>query len=151
MTKRKRQKVADEKCAACGSATNKRSNHKDCPFNKKRKVDSTINHIEPLSDDCGESEEIDESFSSSADDWTLEDDIISGTLCVCGAINRAHKKSCPMSSRNYPSRVLFPPSECIPTSGAEVVKSELTDIGSTSEVEHDNLASFVPGKCFSTF
>ena len=61
-----------------------------------------------------DSEELDESFSSSSDDRVLDDEVISGILCVCGAINRAHKSSCPMSSRNYPSRVLFPSNEDAP-------------------------------------
>ena len=33
------------------------------------------------------------------DDWCYEDDIISD-MCVCGALGRAHKRDCPMSSRS---------------------------------------------------
>ena len=36
-------------------------------------------------------------------------DIVSGVQCTCGAEGRAHKKGCPMNSRNrYPGRALFP-------------------------------------------
>ena len=128
---KKRQKVADGKCPACGSTTHKRSNHRDCPFNKRRVDITNLKHtgnIQALPDDAGyiqmhlddlhcESKEFDESYSSSTDDCVLEG-IISGALCVCGAINRAHKK-CPMSSRNSSSRVLFP-------SDDDYVSSKLT-------------------------
>ena len=38
-----------------------------------------------------------------------EKQIVSGTTCNCGAEGRAHKKDCPMNTRNrYPGRALFP-------------------------------------------
>ena len=41
--------------------------------------------------------------------WCFEDDIISGIICVCGAQSRAHKKDCPLNSRNrYVRFTLFP-------------------------------------------
>ena len=42
----------------------------------------------------------DESKSTSSDDSCYEDDIISSDMCVCGALGRAHKRDCPMSSRS---------------------------------------------------
>ena len=39
-------------------------------------------------------------MSTSNDDWCYEDDIISSVMCVCGALGRAHKRDCPMSSRS---------------------------------------------------
>ena len=32
--------------------------------------------------------------------WCFEDDIISGIICLCGVQGRAHKKECPLNSRN---------------------------------------------------
>ena len=54
------------------------------------------------SDDSQSGVSLDESDDSSmsADDWSYEDEIISGRTCLCGAGGRAHKKDCPMSSRN---------------------------------------------------
>ena len=60
----------------------------------------------------------------------LEDDI-SGALCVCGAMNRAQKKGCPMSSRNCCSRVLFSSDDDYVhnklTAEFEAVRSELVE------------------------
>ena len=42
----------------------------------------------------------DESESTFSDDWCYEDDIISSEMCICGALGRAHKRDCPMSSRS---------------------------------------------------
>ena len=41
----------------------------------------------------------DESKSNSSDDWCYKD-IISSDMYVCGALDRAHKRDCPMSSRS---------------------------------------------------
>ena len=50
-----------------------------------------------------------DSVLSTDSDCCFEDTIFSGDSCTCGAGGRAHKKDCPMSSRNrYPSRILFP-------------------------------------------
>ena len=159
---KKRQKASEGKCAACGSTTHRRSNHKDCPFNKRRKIEiSTLKHTDSIPEDGDiqvqqgdlqdDSEELDESFSSSSDDRVLDDEVISGILCVCGAINRAHKSSCPMSSRNYPSRVLFPsnedaPNETVaPTTKLEAIKPDVAEINHKNKVKP--FPSFVPGTC----
>ena len=42
----------------------------------------------------------DEGESTSADDWCYEYNIISSDTRVCGALGRAHKRTCPMSSRS---------------------------------------------------
>ena len=100
------------KCKACGSTTHVRSTHRECPYNKKRSCDAPTAPPEDddsASDDSQSGVSLDESDDSpmSADDWCYEDDIISGGICLCGAGGRAHKKDCPMSSRNrYPSCAL---------------------------------------------
>ena len=117
-SKRKGQKSAGGKCKACGSTTHLRSSHKDCPFNKKVKVsvpqrdsntesannadtESDLSDVEDLSSQ--------DSVLSSDSDCCFEDTVFSGDSCTCVAGGRAHKKDCPMSSRNrYPSRILFP-------------------------------------------
>ena len=93
-----------------------RSSHRECPFNKKRVGDApTLPHKDDdtSSFHCDLSEiqddnlspagdflsQTDVSDSTSADDWCHEDDIISSDICVCGALGRAHKRYCPMSSR----------------------------------------------------
>ena len=52
----------------------------------------------------------DDFILSSDSDFCFEDDILTGDLCTCGAGGKAHKKDCPMSSRNryHTGRVLFP-------------------------------------------
>ena len=58
-------------CASCGSSTHKRSNHSDCPFNKKRAEKETISSSSTESDGEVSSE------SSS--------EMESGTdVCTCG-------------------------------------------------------------------
>lgn len=105
------------KCKACGSTTHLRSSHKDCPFNKRLK-DST-SHVDDgatsvnsdvmpmLSDEESSSDDF---ILSSDSGYCFEDDISTGDLCTCGAGGKAHKKDCPMSSRNryHTGRVLFP-------------------------------------------
>lgn len=111
----------DGKCKACGSTTHLRSSHKDYPFNKRLK-DST-SHVDDgatsvnsdaipmLSDEESSSDDF---ILSSDSDHCFDDDIFTGDLCTCGAGGRAHKKDCPMSSRNHynASRVLFPGDPC---------------------------------------
>ena len=41
-----------------------------------------------------------ESESTFSDDWCYKDDIISSDVYVCGALGRAHKRDCPMTSRS---------------------------------------------------
>ena len=91
-----------------------------CPYNSRRlKNAPTPPHIDDdasppdsdLSDDdlsLPSDNLSDESESTSNDDWCYEDDIISSDMCVCGALGRAHKRDCPMSSRSS-----FPTEECI--------------------------------------
>ena len=148
---KKRQKVAEGKCAACGSTTHRRSNHRDCPFNKRRKVEiDTLKHTDDIQA-LPEDGDIQMQQGDLYDDRVLDDDVISGVLCTCGAINRAHKSSCPMSSRNYPSRVLFPsdegaPSEIVvPAAKPETVKRDVAEVNHTSKVKPS--PSFVPGAC----
>ena len=83
-------------CASCGSSTHKRSNHRDCPFNKKRAEKETISSSRTESDGEVSSE------SSS--------EMESGTdVCTCGSEGKRHRRSCPLSYRNrQPGRTLFP-------------------------------------------
>ena len=113
---KKGQTSVEGKCKACGSSTHLRSSNKLCPYNKKRVGDApTLPHkdddISSFHSDLSENQDdnlspsgdflcqTDESDTTSADDWCYEDDIISSDMCVCGALGRAHKRDCPMSSR----------------------------------------------------
>ena len=73
---------------------------------------TSLASADPGLEKCLESdEEMSSGFSTDAslDEWYLDDDIISGALCTCGADGRAHKKDCPMNSRKrHPGRALFP-------------------------------------------
>ena len=42
----------------------------------------------------------DSSLDDSGDEWLDDEDLMSGRLCLCGGLNRAHKAYCHMSSRN---------------------------------------------------
>ena len=88
----------------CGSTTHSHTSHRDCPLNKKRKID-----VDPSQDIVLESEDSDTvpkgslcgdelSLDGSCDEWFSDD------LCVCGALNRAHKSHCPLNSQPCPSR-----------------------------------------------
>ena len=106
------------KCKACGSTTHLRSSHKECPFNKVSKsrtshhsddtVSANTNTVHTISDEDEVSS--DDFILSSDSDYCFEDSIFTGDLCTCGAAGKAHKKDCPMSSRNRygAGRVLFP-------------------------------------------
>ena len=114
---KKGQKMVEGQCK-CGSTTHLRTSHNECPYNKKRVTDAPTlphkddaspphsdldNNLSPAGHDNYSS---DESESTSSDDWCYEDDIISSDMCVCGALGRAHKRDCPMSSRNsFPTEV----------------------------------------------
>ena len=108
---RKGQKIVEGQCK-CGSKTHLRTSHNECPYNKRRvnyaptlphkdddaspsHNDLSDNNLSPAGDISS-----DESESTSSDDWCYEDDIISSDMCVCGALGRAHKRDCPMSSRS---------------------------------------------------
>ena len=119
--KHKGQVSTGGKFRACGATSHQWSNHRDCPYKKIRgagvssrleddKASENSDDIEfsenSLSDADGSSEG---GVASSESDWCFEDDIISGNVCTCGAISRAHKTDCPLSSRNrYVGRTLFP-------------------------------------------
>ena len=110
----KRENTHKRRCKACGSSTHQRSNHKDCPSNKGRgATTSSLREDTPTNDMYTDLEHESASDNSVLSDVScLEDDIIdivSGVQCTCGAEGRAHKKGCPMNSRNhYPGRALFP-------------------------------------------
>ena len=40
--------------------------------------------------------------------WCFEDDIVSSNLCLCRMLGRAHKKGCPLISRNHAGCTSFP-------------------------------------------
>ena len=116
---KKRKAATGGKCSACGSTSHRSSRHRDCPFNKRAQgadddKASENSDVVQLSDDPLSDVHVAEGSSelgvpSSDSDWCFEDDIISGSLCTCGAYCRAHKKDCPLSSRNrYAGRTLFP-------------------------------------------
>ena len=104
---KKGQKMVEGQCK-CGSTTHLQTSH-ECPYNKKRINDAPTpphkdNDVSPphsdLSESPGGDNSSDESESTSSDDWCYEDDIISSDMSVCGALGRAHKRDCPMSSRS---------------------------------------------------
>lgn len=120
---KEQQSTTGGKCRACGSTTHRCSNHRDCPFNKKEQ-DAGISS--GVKEDDTASENSDDVHSSPAalsdaekissecnvviedSEWCFEDDIISGNVCTCGAISRAHKKDCPLCSwSRYGGRALF--------------------------------------------
>ena len=85
--KRKGRPQGKGKCASCGSSTHKRSNHRDCPFNKK----------------CAKKETISSSSNESDEEITSESssEIESGTdVCTCGSEGKRHRRSWPLSYRN---------------------------------------------------
>ena len=102
-------------CVARGSSTHLQSSHRDCPFNKKRENKEPHPDNEQLIPDS----ESDETMSvsdllESGDDMSNGGSSDSETIsCTCGAEGRAHKRDCPLSSRNRMSGcTLFPaPSE----------------------------------------
>ena len=106
----KGQKMVEGQCKR-GSTTHLRTSHNECPYNKRRvndaptlphKDDDTSPPPSDLSDNLSPAGDnsSDESESTSSNDWCYEDDIISSDMCVCGALGRAHKRDCPMSSRS---------------------------------------------------
>ena len=91
-----------------------------------------------------------ESFSSkgrvpSPDSWCFEDDIIAGDVCTCGA----HKKECPLNSRNlYVGSTLFPKAYSIESQADGSGKSKLSKLskvtGSTQLGKRKRTASDKP-------
>lgn len=96
-----------------------------------------------LSDAEDFSSEDSEAMSNS--EWCFEDDIITD-MCICGAGGRAHKKDCPMSSRNrYPSCILFPkvpPGDSLPAHTDSTCKSNVR----TADTTVAEARSTKPGK-----
>ena len=70
--------------------------------------------------------------STANDSWCFEDDIISGNLCLCGALGQAHKKECPLNSRNrYAGCTLFPNADCDNGDKSKLPKTSKVGTGST--------------------
>ena len=100
----------------------------------------------------------DSSVDDSHDEWLHDEDLMSGSLCVCGALNRAHKAYCPMSSRNRSSRVLFGADNVapVPSNKSGLSKSEKSNTCTCSTIEsnksnvsekHNNSVGLKPGDC----
>lgn len=120
-------------CNRCGSTNHSRSTHRDCPYNKKKDsnaqtedesadivdtratgtVEESAHDTSPTTQVYLSDEDSDDSNPPRAHcDLLLSDDeldidtldyIVTST-CTCGALNRAHKKTCPMNSRaRYPT------------------------------------------------
>ena len=107
-----------EESAKLGSTTHRRSSHRDCPFNKKgpgtgissevKEDDTASTNSDAVISSPESTSEVDSEVGEESD-WCFEDDIIGGNVCTCGTFSRAHKKDCPLSSRNrYGGRTLFP-------------------------------------------
>ena len=88
-------------CAACGSTSHRRSTHKDCPFkhattkkgNKPHQgMASPLQGSDTVSDVCSVVEA--ESETENLDSYGAKSD-----LCTCDGTSKAHKRDCPMSSR----------------------------------------------------
>ena len=136
-------KVGVKRKCKCGSTNHSRPKHRDCPLNKKRRVnvpdllhngvtlsgssdnDSDINPVVCVSSDSN----VDEL----SDEWMQDDDLISGSLCVCGSLNRAHKAYCPMNSRNRSSRVLFGADDVLPAPSSNLGHSKCGESDDTIE------------------
>ncbi len=105
------------RCGACGSSTHQRSNHKDCPFNKggSAHAKKESNSVTAISvHERGQEANKLSGVSSDAFsyvDYTLSDvcdDDSLASMFTCGAAGRAHKRGCPMSSRQrYPAHSCF--------------------------------------------
>ena len=79
--------------------------------------------------------------SLNSGDWCFEDDIICGRSCTCGAVGRAHKRDCPLSSRHlYGGRTLFSGSSGSADSGAVPEVSS----GSTRLGKHESPSDVKP-------
>lgn len=137
----------------CGSTTHSRPTHRDCSLSKKRRVDvpdSPRDYVIPSeSDDSdthlvgGLSSDACSSADESSDERLHDDDLISGSLCECGALNRAHKTYCPMNIRNRSGRVLFPPKDDLPARPDDPDVCEQ----SASGVGEGEIGLFKPGEC----
>ena len=89
-----------------------------------------------------------------SDEWMLDDDLISGSLCVCGSLNRAHKAYCPMNSRNRSIRVLFGADDVLPAPSSNLGHSKCGESDDTIESDKDHMCKkdhdsveLKPGDC----
>ena len=100
----------------CGSTT-QRTNHSECSLNPKNSnkgrqetghsiddrssIDGDVIYYSEDSQSDAESmglkENVLTSTSTGSTSWCFEDDIISGIVCLCGVLGRAHKE-CPLNS-----------------------------------------------------
>ena len=95
-------------CASCGCSTHKRSSHKHCPFHKSRgkKGANTASRTNVLKDMSESDGDVSSDGIPDTEGNEIESDI---DLCVCGAVGRQHRRSCPLSYRNRRTgRTLFP-------------------------------------------
>ena len=121
------------KCAACGSSTHLRSSHKDCPFNKRHanKEPHTVNSEDELIASSESDETVSDRDSLESSEGTCISDSDSVIItCTCGAEGRAHKRDCPLSSRNRMfGRTLFAaPSECEVQAAPTKLETEIVSI-----------------------
>ena len=138
-------------CRACKSTSHQRSSHRDCPFNKKLPGASDACDKTSESDDvielsdiasCSDSDLLSEDSVCSLDSgWCFEDDIICDHSCTCGAMGRAHKRDCSLSSCHlYGGRTLFSESSGSADSGAVPEVSS----GSTRLGKHEGPSDVKP-------
>ena len=87
-----------QQCPASGSSDHKHSSHKHCP-----KLSSVVSVSEQ---GHGSAEELSSpavksagTSNSSDDEQIYVDIVVNDSACTCGADSRAHKRSCPLSSR----------------------------------------------------
>ena len=111
-------KKAKRPCNKCGSTTHSRSTHRDCPFNKKplntanepadlqamdtEQISPTESSADEFSEGSNDSDAAEEYCDLLLSDEELDIDLFEEAItsgCTCGALNRAHKKACPMNSR----------------------------------------------------
>ena len=146
-----RKKHTSEGKCKCGSTTHQRTTHSECPLNQKSGISSrkkresgdsvddrasedgdVIYYSEDSRSDA-ESIALNEGMPTPTGDssWCFEDDIISGIICLCGALGRAHKKDCPLNSRNrYAGCTLFPKASCVDSGKGD--KSATSEVGTGS-------------------
>ena len=158
------QKVGVKRKCKCGSTTHSLPTHRDCPMYKKRKVDASVSlHDNVAPRESSDSDRdispvvylsSDSSLDDSGDEWLNDEDLMSGSLCLCGALSRAHKAYCPMSSRNRSSRVLFGADNKAPASSKKPGLSKSEKSNNTVESDKSrvsekdgNSAGFKPGDC----
>ena len=86
----------------------------------------------------------------SGDKWLHDNGLISGSLCVGGALNRAHKIYCPMNSRNRSSRVLFDADDAVPVPSDSLDRVESDDTMESKKCpgkKSGDDVGFKPGDC----